>query len=53
MRNLHYKLFSYRLNPKTVKQLKKIKKEKGLTYNLLFVDLLKNYKKHKPKKPKS
>lgn len=45
MRNINYKIFSYRLNDKTVSELKQIKQIANKSYNLLFVDLIKNYKK--------
>jgi len=45
MRNINYKIFSYRLNDKTVSELKQIKQIADKSYNLLFVDLIKNYKK--------
>jgi len=45
MRNLNYKVFSYRLNDKTAAELKKIKFITGLSCNLLFTALIKTYKK--------
>ncbi len=45
MRNINYKIFSYRLNDKTVSELKQIKQIADKSYNLLFTDLIKIYKK--------
>lgn len=45
MRNKHYKAFGFRLSDKTVINLKNLRRKTDLSYNLLFVDLIKNYKK--------
>lgn len=45
MRNLHYKVFSFRLNDKTVEAIKQIKLIIGTSHNLLFVDFIKAFKK--------
>lgn len=45
MRNINYKIFSYRLNEKTVNEIKQIKRITDKSYNLLFTDLIKIYKK--------
>jgi hypothetical protein len=45
MRNINYKIFSYRLNDKTASEIKQIKRVTNKSYNLLFVDLIKIYKK--------
>ena len=43
MRNKHYKIYSFRLDEKTIKELKN---KKGFeSWNLFFLDLLNNYKK--------
>jgi|GEM_PF-4546099 hypothetical protein len=45
MKDLHYKLFSFRLNDKTVENIKTIKHDTGETYNMLFVAFIDCYKK--------
>ena len=49
MRDKHYKSYSFRLNEKTIYEIRKIKKYEGLSYNLLFVQLLKKFNKQKNK----
>ncbi len=43
-KNIDYPLKSYRLSEETIKNLEKIKKEKGISYNMLFVKLLNKWK---------
>jgi len=43
MRNQHYKSYSFRLNEKTINKLKQFKKQHTKSWNLLFVELIKNY----------
>ena len=50
MRNLHYKAYGFRLNEKTVQELKTIKQLLDTSYNLTFKELIKNYKKYEKKK---
>lgn len=51
MRDINYKVYSYRLNDITVDEIKEVKQIINKSYNLLFVDLIKTYKKsHKFKK---
>ena len=40
---LEYPVKAYRLHPVTVKRLAKLKEERGLSYNLLILDLLDTY----------
>jgi len=47
MRNLHYKPFGYRLNEKTINEIREIKIAANKSYNLVFVELIKLYKKSK------
>lgn len=44
MRNKHYKTFGFRLSDKTVINLKNLRRKTDLSYNLLFVNLISNYK---------
>ena len=46
MKDLEYKPKGYRLNDKTIENLAELKKELGLSYNLLFAKLINNYKKY-------
>lgn len=50
MRDLHYKVHSFRLNEKTVKELKNIKVLLDTSYNLAFRELIQKYKKYEKKK---
>lgn len=50
MRDLHYKVHSFRLNEKTVKELKNIKVLLDTSYNLTFRELIQKYKKYEKKK---
>ena len=43
MHDKHYPLVSYRLSEKTINKIKMLHKETGLTYNLLFVEMIKRY----------
>lgn len=43
MHDKSYPLVSYRLNEKTKNKIKMLHKEMGLSYNLLFVDMIKRY----------
>jgi len=43
MHDKHYPLISYRLSEKTINNLKMLHKEMGLTYNLLFSEMIKRY----------
>lgn len=49
MHDKHYPLVSYRLNDKTKQNIKNLHRTTGLTYNLLFVDMIKKYLKKKTK----
>ncbi len=44
MRNMHYKAYSFRLSEKTIISLKNSKILSGLSYNLLFVKMLRKIK---------
>lgn len=50
MRDLHYKVHSFRLNEKTVEELKNIKVLLDTSYNLTFRELIQKYKKYEKKK---
>lgn len=52
MRNMHYKPISFRLSEKTVENLKKIHRETGLSYNLLFSEMIRSYFKKLEKRRK-
>lgn len=41
MRNMSYKNYSYRIHDDTARKIKRIKREKNLSYNLLFIEMLK------------
>ena len=43
MRDLQYKGYSFRLSEETYKKLKKVKEEKNLSWNLLFMELLEKF----------
>lgn len=47
MRNLHYKVFSYRLNDKTAENIKELKHHSEVSYNMLFSDFIKSYRRSK------
>lgn len=49
MRNLHYKIKSYRLNDKTIENIEQISHQLDMSYNLTFVELIKLFKKRKIK----
>lgn len=49
MHDKHYPLVSYRLNDKTKQNINNLHRTTGLTYNLLFVDMIKKYLKNKTK----
>lgn len=53
MRNIHYNLKSFRLSKKTIDNLKRIKKETGLTYNLIISEMIKIYLKELKKRRKA
>lgn len=46
---MKYELKSFRLNKETIKNLEKIKGEKGLSYNLLFWEFIKQHNQGKIK----
>jgi predicted DNA-binding protein len=52
MRNLHYKPRSFRLNEKTVENLKKIRRETGLSYNQIITEMIRSYFKKLEKRRK-
>jgi hypothetical protein len=52
MRNKHYKSYSFRLNDETLDDIKRQKKKNGKSYNLLFLEFLKIFKKHYKTKEK-
>lgn len=52
MRNMHYKPISFRLSDRTVGNLKKIHRETGLSYNLLFSEMIRSYFKKLEKRRK-
>ena len=41
-KKIEYKTFSFRLNEKTVKRLRKVKKEKNLSWNIIFKEFVDN-----------
>jgi hypothetical protein len=43
-RNLHYKTYSFRLNEKTKEAIKKLVNDSNLSYNLIFVGMLRQFK---------
>jgi len=47
MRNMHYKIKGFRIAEKTFKSLQNLKRKHNKTYNLLFVDMISQYKKRK------
>ena len=47
MKTIHYKTKGYRLDNKVVQTLEVLKRESGLSYNLLFKSLLAYYQKKK------
>lgn len=53
MRNLHYKPMSFRLNEKTKDNLKKIRRETGLTHNQIFSEMIRSYFKKLEKRRKA
>ena len=40
---IKYKAYSFRLNERTILELAKIHKEKGISWNKFFVELIKRY----------
>lgn len=50
MRNQHYKAFGFRLSDKTVSNIQDLRHKTNLSYNLLFAELIKNYKQHRKNK---
>lgn len=46
MRDKHYKLKSYRLDDKIIKQLEELRYKNDITYNLLFKELIERYDKN-------
>lgn len=40
---IHYKPYCYRLNPKTVERINKLKQTEGVSFNKLFMKLLDTY----------
>lgn len=53
MHDKHYPLASFRLNILTIIQIRNLHRETGLSYNLLFADMLKKYKKKTKQKDKN
>lgn len=47
MKTIHYKTKGFRLDDKVIHTLEVLKREKGLSYNLLFKDLLLRYQKQR------
>ncbi len=45
MHDTHYPLTSFRLNVLTIAEIRKLHKTTGLSYNLLFADMIKKYRK--------
>ena len=43
-KNIDYPLKSYRLSEKTIKNLEKLKKKFGVSYNMLFTRFINKYK---------
>jgi len=43
MKDIKYKGYSFKLNEKTYKQLRKLKEKKNLSWNLLFLEMIKKY----------
>jgi hypothetical protein len=52
MRRFHYRPKSFRISEKVLKNLKKIHKETGLSYNLLFSEMIRSYFKKLEKRRK-
>jgi hypothetical protein len=50
MRDLSYDNHTFRLDEETVKELKKLKRRLGLSYNLLFLEIMKEYEPNKPER---
>ena len=46
-RDKHYKSYPFRLDERTIMQLKKVKKETSQTWNMLFLELLFFFDMHK------
>lgn len=42
MRDIRYKVYAFRLNEELIKKLRKRRKQKKLSWNLLFTELLKS-----------
>jgi hypothetical protein len=47
---IHYKPYCYRLNPKTVERINKLKKTEGVSFNKLFMKLLDSYEQNNPRR---
>jgi hypothetical protein len=47
MKTIHYKTKGFRLDDKVIQTLEVLKRERGLSYNLLFKDLLLRYQKQR------
>lgn len=43
MRDLHYSLKSFRLSKETIKILGELKEKENISWNLLFIKLIKKY----------